>query len=99
MAKKKRFGSVKRFGSRYGRTIRERTSVIEQAKFSKHKCPYCEAIRVKRASLGVYECTKCLKRFTGKAYSPSEEIRTRLEQAVPAAPKEAEEDEEEVEDA
>lgn len=66
--------TTKRFGARYGRRNKEKLGKIEAELRKKHKCPYCNKIAVKRQSYGIWHCTKCLKKFTGKAYSIKEEI-------------------------
>ena len=68
MAKKRTFGSVKRFGPRYGRTVRGKVANIESKVKSKKECPYCKKVGVKRTAAGIWECTKCRSKFTGKAY-------------------------------
>ncbi len=68
MARTKKVGSAGRFGSRYGRRIRQRVIDIEKKQKKKQKCPYCNAINVKRISTGIYKCNKCKSKFTGKAY-------------------------------
>ena len=70
MAKEK-FGSVRRFGARYGATIKRRLAKVESGQKKLHKCPYCNAIKVKRVSLGIWRCKKCKAKFTGKAYTTS----------------------------
>ncbi len=72
MAKKK-LKSVKRFGPRYGLTIRLRLAKVEAEQKKLHKCPYCNANRVKRLSLGIWQCKKCKAKFTGKAYTISQQ--------------------------
>jgi len=69
MAIVKKFGSVKRFGARYGRRPKEKLAKIEAIQKGKHKCPYCHALKVKRLSVGIWNCRKCGAKFTGKAYS------------------------------
>ena len=69
MAKEKTLGSTKRFGSRYGRTVRKKLDKIETIQRAKHKCPYCHAAKVKRKSVGIWECGKCDSVFTARAYS------------------------------
>ncbi len=59
-------GSVKRFGARYGKTIRTRISDVETK--PKGKCPYCRSEKVKRKAAGIWTCGKCESTFTGKAY-------------------------------
>jgi len=73
MAQKRKLGSVKRFGARYGRRVKHKLAAIEATLRSKHTCPYCKAPKVKRISVGIWECKKCGSKFTGKAYSPKRE--------------------------
>ncbi|MEK6917047.1 MAG: 50S ribosomal protein L37ae [Nanoarchaeota archaeon] len=61
--------SIKRFGSRYGRTTRLKYGAIEREQRALHKCPYCNQIKVKRLSTGIWHCKKCDSKFTGKAYT------------------------------
>ncbi len=65
----KDFGSVKRFGVRYGRTIRKKIAKVEESQRKKHSCPFCNKESVKRVSTGIWQCKKCESKFTGKAYS------------------------------
>lgn len=69
MAVKKRFGSMKKFGARYGASIKKKAAAIEEELRKKHKCPYCHYNQVKRLSAGIWHCRKCLAKFTGRAYS------------------------------
>ena len=74
MAKKQGLGSVKRFGTRYGRTTRFKTAQVESLYYGKKlKCPYCAKNSVKRAFVGVWQCRKCDAKFTAKAYSIEKE--------------------------
>jgi large subunit ribosomal protein L37Ae len=68
-SKKKMPGSTKRFGSRYGRRIRNKVDAIETAQKAKYKCPYCHKVAAKRVAVGIWSCPKCSSTFTGKAYS------------------------------
>jgi large subunit ribosomal protein L37Ae len=89
--------SVKRFGTRYGRTLKLKYGQIETEQRKKHKCPYCSNPAVKRIAAGIWECKKCKIKFTGKAYT----IAKKQEQQVQAAAKEdalEESSEEEYED-
>jgi large subunit ribosomal protein L37Ae len=59
----------KRFGPRYGRTLRKRVDMIESVLHQKHACPFClKKGGISRVSVGVWKCTKCENTFTGKAY-------------------------------
>ena len=61
--------AVKRFGPRYGRRTRLKYGMIERVQRSRQKCPYCNQIKVRRVSTGVWNCEKCGAKFTGKAYT------------------------------
>ncbi len=69
MAKKVTYGSVKRLGTRYGRTLRFKLGKIESEQRKRHKCPYCNYVQVRRVSVGIWECNKCGAKFTNKAYT------------------------------
>jgi large subunit ribosomal protein L37Ae len=72
MAKKKKTmkTSSKRFGARYGRTIRSKIAKVEEMARNATKCPYCNKDGIKRASSGIFNCIKCNAKFTGQAYTP-----------------------------
>ncbi len=63
-------GPAGRFGARYGIKTRRKIDRIESRQKAKHKCPYCDELKVKRVSLGIYQCKKCEAKFTGGAYTP-----------------------------
>ena len=42
---------------------------IEKEQRRRHKCPYCNATKVRRIAVGIWHCRKCDAKFTGKAYS------------------------------
>ncbi len=69
MALPKELSTIKRFGTRYGRTTRHKIGLIESVQKQKHKCPYCAQQRVKRVAMGIWQCRKCNAQFTGKAYT------------------------------
>ncbi len=71
--------AVKRFGVRYGRTIREKVAKIEDELKKKHPCPYCSAVKVKRVASGIWCCRKCNTKFTGAAYSIKRKIKEEVE--------------------
>ena len=75
MAAEKKFGTVKRFGPRYGRTSKEKLAKVEKILKGKHKCPYCHSWKAKRLSSGIWHCKKCNTKFTGKAYSVKKKVR------------------------
>lgn len=61
--------SMKRFGARYGRTMKAKFGKIEDVQRAKHKCPYCQKTGVKRIAAGIWQCRKCDVKFAGKAYT------------------------------
>jgi large subunit ribosomal protein L37Ae len=79
MATKK---TITRFGTRYGRTIRERLATIEAGYRGKHKCPYCSYNDVTRKAAGIWECTKCATKFTSRAYQLTKPTAVKREQAT-----------------
>jgi len=68
MGNTKKVGSTGRFGPRYGKRIRTKIINVEKQQKQKQKCPYCNRPTAKRLSTGIYKCTKCSSKFTGKAY-------------------------------
>jgi large subunit ribosomal protein L37Ae len=89
----KRLNLTKRFGARYGRSLKERLAKIEVEYRGKNKCPYCGKIKVKRLAVGIWFCHACKAKFTGKAYSITKKIITRGELEAPEEVKKAEEPE------
>ena len=70
MAKKKaQHGSVKRFGPRYGRTVKNKVGKIETDQRQSYQCPVCHYKKVKRVSTGIWQCEKCNAKFASKAYN------------------------------
>jgi large subunit ribosomal protein L37Ae len=69
-----KLGSAKRFGARYGSKPKHKFAKIEKEQRKRHKCPYCNAIKVKRLSVGIWHCGRCSAKFTGKAYSVAKTI-------------------------
>lgn len=60
--------TVTRYGTRYGRTIRERLAKVEQQYKGKQKCPHCSYTAVKRLAAGIWHCTKCNTKSASRAY-------------------------------
>jgi len=65
----KKVGTTGRFGVRYGRKLRGKVQAIEKKLKGKHKCPYCNKLKVKRLAAGIWQCKTCEAKFTGKAYT------------------------------
>lgn len=86
MAEIEKFGSMKRFGARYGRSIKYAFAKVEKEQRRLHKCPYCNKEAVKRIAVGIWNCRKCGAKFTGKAYSIKDIISTKeKEEKTPEA--------------
>ncbi len=62
-------GSAGKFGTRYGRTNREKFNKIDALQKATYVCPFCSYMKVKRGSMGIWECSKCKAKFTSKAYT------------------------------
>lgn len=67
--KKTKHGSVKRFGPRYGRTLKQKAGNIEAMQKKEYSCPKCHYAKVEQTTTGIWECGKCGAKFTGKAYT------------------------------
>jgi len=66
---KKTSGRGGRFGSRYGKSTRDKISRAESLVRASTKSPFCNKNTVKRLSSGLWVCTKTGIKFTGKAYT------------------------------
>jgi large subunit ribosomal protein L37Ae len=70
----KKVGPTRGLGTRYGSTVRKRYINVIAGLKTAHKCPQCGFIRVKRKSVGVWQCGKCNHTFTGGAYTPATKL-------------------------
>ncbi len=68
--RKKRGGSTRGLGARYGSTVRRRYEKVLSEMKKLHRCPQCGSKSVQRESVGVWICGKCGLTFTGGAYTP-----------------------------
>ncbi|HME87082.1 MAG TPA: 50S ribosomal protein L37ae [Candidatus Nanoarchaeia archaeon] len=80
MANDKKNGTGKRYGVRYGRTLREKASAAEKESRSRQVCPFCSKAAVKRLSLGIWHCSKCKNKFTGAAYAIKRDAKVEVSQ-------------------
>lgn len=90
MAKKTTLRSAKRFGVRYGKRNKEKLAILEREHRGRRKCPYCNYLKLKRTSKGLWHCEKCNVKFASKAYTIASPKRR-----APEAPKEPVEEMEE----
>jgi large subunit ribosomal protein L37Ae len=70
----KKFGSVNRFGPRYGRRLKNKLADIEKKSKKLGKCPFCMRIGAKRVAMGIWQCRKCGAKFSGNAYYLGEKV-------------------------
>lgn len=73
MVKKKK-GSTKRFGVRYGTKPRKEVQEIEEKKKKSYRCPQCTKQTLEWKSFGVWECRSCDLQLAGGAWTPISEI-------------------------
>lgn len=66
--KKKTSLTTKRFGPRYGRTVKNKLAKVEALAKASYKCPFCASKKVKKVQAGIWSCGSCNKTFTSKAY-------------------------------
>lgn len=66
--KSKKTKSSGRFGARYGKKVRDKLVKVETKQRIKQKCPFCERDGAKRLSNGIWECSKCKKKFASNTY-------------------------------
>ena len=65
---KKKFGSVNRFGPRYGKRLKDKVADIEKKSKKPSKCPFCSKMSARRVAAGIWQCKKCSSKFAGNAY-------------------------------
>lgn len=61
--------AVRRFGVRYGRTVKKKLGKVEAQQKKLHPCPYCRYVAVKWQATGIWHCRKCRKQFTSRAFT------------------------------
>jgi len=71
---RKGLGPVKRFGVRYGRTVKYKLAQIEIEQKKAHICPYCSKPKVHKVAYGIWQCDKCHSKFTASAYTVGKKL-------------------------
>ena len=66
--KLKKTKSAGRFGPRYGKRVRDKLVKVESKQRVKQSCPLCKTGTAKRLSKGIWECSKCNKKFANDTY-------------------------------
>lgn len=57
-----------RFGSRFGKKIREAVMEADRKSKAIYECPFCSRQSVQRVASGIWECGKCGKKMASGAY-------------------------------
>ena len=66
--KLKKSKSAGRFEARYGRSVRSKVVEVEVKQRKKQTCPFCKRAGAKRLSNGIWECSKCKKKFAHNTF-------------------------------
>lgn len=74
--------SSKRYGVRYGRTLRKKVGILEQERRSDNICPHCRYKSVERVASGIWLCNKCKGKFTGRAYRIGKKLEKEVEGGI-----------------
>jgi large subunit ribosomal protein L37Ae len=82
----KKVGPARGLGTRYGSTVRKRYVKVTAGLKSRHRCPQCGFVKVKRESIGVWKCKKCDYTFAGGAYVPTTKLGIVAKRAAKGAP-------------
>lgn len=71
--KSKKTKSAGRFGARYGKKPKDKLVKVEIKQRIKQKCPFCQKLGAKRKAKGIWDCSKCGKKFAEGTYYIKEE--------------------------
>ncbi|MBU0953576.1 MAG: 50S ribosomal protein L37ae [Nanoarchaeota archaeon] len=71
MGRTKKVGVAGTYGSRYGKTMRDRIKRVHAVRHAPHRCSRCLKQRIVRDAPGIWRCTVCSLKFAGKAHTPS----------------------------
>ncbi|MEM1946642.1 MAG: zinc ribbon domain-containing protein [Candidatus Caldarchaeum sp.] len=66
-------GIAKGLGPRYGSTLRKKWAEVVGSARNSYVCDRCGARKVRRVSVGIWQCRKCGFKFAGQAYAPKAE--------------------------
>ncbi|EAR95362.1 60S ribosomal protein L37a (macronuclear) [Tetrahymena thermophila SB210] len=69
MAKRtQKVGITRKYGTRYGASLRKVVKKFEITQHAKYGCPFCGKVAVKRAAVGIWKCKPCKKIIAGGAW-------------------------------
>jgi len=70
--------STRRFGSRYGATVRKRVEKIERKKRARYICPHCRKKALEWVAVGLWVCKRCGFKMAGAAFEPISDVGAKL---------------------
>eukprot|EP00457_Paulinella_chromatophora_P023370 gb/GEZN01026758.1/.p1 GENE.gb/GEZN01026758.1/~~gb/GEZN01026758.1/.p1 ORF type:complete len:131 (-),score=17.27 gb/GEZN01026758.1/:105-497(-) len=65
----KKVGVVRKYGTRYGASLRKQIKKIEISQHATYTCNFCGKDTVKREVVGIWKCRACKKVVAGGAFS------------------------------
>lgn len=68
MAHTKKVKHAGKFGSGFGRKVRDNFVKVETKQRRKQSCPFCKSLTARRKSAGIWNCKKCGREFASSAY-------------------------------
>ena len=61
-------GITRKYGTRYGSSLRKIIKKFELTQHAKYQCPFCGKNGVKRSCVGIWKCKGCSKSVAGGAW-------------------------------
>mmetsp|Transcript_33532 Transcript_33532/g.39046 ORF Transcript_33532/g.39046 Transcript_33532/m.39046 type:complete len:97 (+) Transcript_33532:16-306(+) len=61
-------GIVRKYGTRYGASLRKIIKKFEVQQHSRYFCPFCGKTSVRRQAVGIWRCNGCAKVVAGGAW-------------------------------
>ncbi|EGR33811.1 ribosomal protein, putative [Ichthyophthirius multifiliis] len=61
-------GICRKYGTRYGSSLRKVVKKFEISQHMKYLCPFCGKTAVKRTAVGIWKCKPCKKVIAGGAW-------------------------------
>ena len=66
--KTKKVGVVRKYGTRYGASLRKQVKKIDISQHARYTCTFCGKDSVKREATGIWNCKACRKKIAGGAF-------------------------------
>lgn len=61
-------GITRKYGTRYGASLRKIIKKFEVAQHARYLCPFCGKVAVRRRAIGIWSCKACHKVIAGGAW-------------------------------